>query len=126
MDPTLLSGLPLVVSSGIGVFFAVAAALNKWLDSQKNETTQVSILREALEFEKQARKEAVDAQDAAEAKAASAWDKVNALILEQSDMKAQNMVMLEQIAQLRRENQELRANIQEFMRTQNVNVRPNS
>lgn len=117
MDPINLTGLPLIVSTGIGVFFACSAALSKWLDSQKNETTQVSILREDRDEWKQK-------AEAFEEKAEEAWDKVNRLIVEQSDMKAQNLVMIEQIAQLRRENAELRENLQAFMRSQNVRPNP--
>lgn len=113
MDPASLTGLPLIISTGIGVFFACSAALNKWLESQRNETTQVTILREDRD-EWKAKAESF------EEKAEEAWDKVNRLIIEQSDMKAQNLVMIEQISQLRRENAELRENLQAFMRSQNA------
>jgi septal ring factor EnvC (AmiA/AmiB activator) len=112
MDAPDLNGLPLIISTGVGVFFAMSAALSKWLDSQKNETTQVSILQADRDDWK-------EKAELFEAKAEQAWSTVNQLNKDLTELKVSNGIMTEQLAQLRRENAELRDNLQAFMRSQN-------
>lgn len=117
MDAPSLEGLPLIISTGVGVFFAMSAALNKWLDSQKNETTQVSILQADRDDWK-------EKAELFEAKAEQAWSTVNALNKELSDIKIQNARMEEQLVQLRRENAEQRETLQRFMRSNDGRTNP--
>jgi len=119
MDAPSLDGLPLIISTGVGVFFAMSAALNKWLDSQKNETTQVSILQADRDDWK-------EKAELFEAKAEQAWSTVNALNKELGEIKVQNARMDEQLTQLRRENAEQRETLQRFMRSQNGRANPES
>ena len=45
-DPTSFAGLPTTIATAVGVFLACMAALNKWVQAQKVETTQVTLLAE--------------------------------------------------------------------------------
>lgn len=119
MDAPSLDGLPLIISTGVGVFFAMSAALNKWLDSQKNETTQVSILQADRDDWK-------EKAELFEAKAEQAWSTVNSINKELTELKVSNGVMAEQLTQLRRENAEQRETLQRFMRSQNGRANPES
>jgi len=112
MDAPDLNGLPLIISTGVGVFFAMSAALAKWLDSQKNETTQVSILQADRDDWK-------EKAEAFEIKAEQAWSTVNQLNKDLTELKVSNGIMTEQLSQLRQQNTELRQQLQEFMRSQN-------
>lgn len=112
-DPASLTGLPATISMGLGVFFACMAALNKWLQSQKNDVTQVTILTEDRDRWKQRTEKAEAAID-------DYREKLNKIILDQSEMKAQNAVMIEQIKHLREENEELRAEIRKLTGAPNV------
>lgn len=105
IDAASLTGL---VGSAVGAFLACGAAFTKWMGDNKNETTQVTILREDRDQWK-ARAEA--------AEAASRMDreKLNQLILDQSDMKAQNAVMLEQLTTLRTENAAIKRQLDTIM-----------
>lgn len=112
-DPTSFAGYPTTVATAVGVFFACMAALNKWVQSQKVETTQVTILSEDRD-RWQARAE--KAEQAIEEYRA----KLNQIILDQSEMKAQNAIMLDQLTRLREENSELKTELRKLTGGQNV------
>lgn len=103
-DPTSITGLPTVIATAVGIFFACMAAFNKWMQSQRADVTQNSILKDDR-----------DRWQARAEKAEAAIDdyrgKLNQIILDQSEMKAQNAVMIEQLRNLREENDELRAEV---------------
>lgn len=112
-DPVSLTGLPTTIATAVGVFFACMAALNRWMQSQKNEVTQVTILTDDRD-RWQTRAER------AEAAIDDYRNKLNQIILDQSEMKAQNAVMIEQLNNLREENDELRAEIRRLAGGSNV------
>lgn len=92
---------------------ACMAAWNQWVKWQKNEVTQVTILTEDRDRW----------QHRAERSEAAIDDyriKLNQIIIDQSEMKAQNAVMIEQIKYLREENEELRAEIRKLGGVSNV------
>lgn len=112
-DPTSLTGLPTAVSTAVGVFLACMAALNWWIKSQKNDVTQVTILtddRNRWQTRAEKAEAAIDDYRA----------KLNQIILDQSEMKAQNAVMIEQLKNLREENDELRAEVRRLAGGSNV------
>lgn len=112
-DPVNLTGLPTTIATAVGVFFACMAALNKWMQSQKNDVTQVTILtddRDRWQGRAEKAEAAIDDYRA----------KLNQIILDQSEMKAQNAVMIEQLKNLREENEELRAEIRRLAGGTNV------
>lgn len=112
-DPVSLTGLPTTIATAVGVFFACMAALNKWVQSQKNDVTQVTILTDD-------RDRWQDRAEKAEAAIDDYRAKLNQIILDQSEMKAQNAVMIEQLKNLREENDELRAEIRRLAGGSNV------
>lgn len=112
-DPASIVGLPGTIATAVGVFFACMAALNKWLQTQKNDVTQVTILTEDRN-RWQARAE--KAEQAIE----EYRTKLNQIIIDQSEMKAQNAIMLEQLARLREENSELKSTLSKLAGGQNV------
>lgn len=121
MDPTVVSAdsfgtLPQLVAMGIATFLAVYLAIQKIVEGQKSEKTHVSIITEDRDAWRDRAKQFQVDNDQIQ-------DKLNALILEQSDMKAQNAVMAEQITNLRKENQELLQRLERFMRIADVNDR---
>jgi septal ring factor EnvC (AmiA/AmiB activator) len=89
------------------------AAVNKWFDLQKNETTQVAIIQADRDDWK-------EKAEAFELKAEAAWSTVNKLNADLTELKISNATMTEQLNQLRQRNAELTQQIQEFMRTQNA------
>lgn len=112
-DPTSLTGLPTVIATAVGAFFACMAALNKWMQSQKNDVTQVTILtddRNRWQTRAEKAEAAIDDYRA----------KLNQIILDQSEMKAQNAVMIEQLKNLREENDELRVEVRRLSGGPNV------
>jgi uncharacterized coiled-coil DUF342 family protein len=112
-DPVSLTGLPTTIATAVGVFFACMAALNKWMQSQKNDVTQVTILtddRNRWQTRAEKAEAAIDDYRA----------KLNQIILDQSEMKAQNAVMIEQIKYLREENDDLRAEVRRLAGGSNV------
>lgn len=112
-DPVSLTGLPTVIATAVGVFFACMAALNKFVQSQKTDVTQVTILTDD-------RDRWQDRAEKAEAAIDDYRGKLNQIILDQSEMKAQNAVMIEQLKNLREENDELRAEIRRLAGGSNV------
>lgn len=112
MDTPTLEGLSPIIASGVATFFVGLAAVNKWFDLQKNETTQVSILQADRDDWK-------EKAEAFELKAESAWATVNQLNRDLTELKVSNGIMTEQLSQLRQQNGELRQQLQEFMRSQN-------
>ena len=104
MDPATLSGLPTTIATAVGVFFACMAALNKYMQAQRNDVTQVTILREDRDRWQQRAEKAEMAID-------DYRQKLNQIILDQADIKSQNAVMVEQIKNLREDNEELRNEI---------------
>lgn len=112
-DPVSLAGLPTSIATAVGVFFACMAAFNKWMQYQKNDVTQVTILtddRNRWQTRAEKAEAAIDDYRA----------KLNQIILDQSEMKAQNAVMIEQIKYLREENDELRAEVRRLAGGSNV------
>lgn len=113
-DPaSLATGLPATIATGVGVFLACMAAWNQWVKSQKNEATQVTILtddRDRWQTRAERAETAIEDYRA----------KLNQIIIDQSEMKAQNAVMIEQIKYLREENEELRAEIRKLGGVSNV------
>lgn len=103
-DPVSLTGLPTTIATAVGVFFACMAALNKWMQSQKNDVTQITILKDDRDRWQSRAEKAEYAID-------DYRSKLNQIILDQSEMKAQNAVMIEQLKNLREENEELRAEV---------------
>ncbi len=112
-DPVNLTGLPTTIATAVGVFFACMAALNKWMQSQKNDVTQVTILTDDRDRWQERAEKAENAIDDYRAK-------LNQIIIDQSEMKAQNAVMIEQLKNLREENEELRAEIRRLAGGTNV------
>lgn len=112
-DPVNLTGLPTTIATAVGVFFACMAALNKWMQAQKNDVTQVTILtgdRDRWQTRAEKAEAAIDDYRA----------KLNQIIIDQSEMKAQNAVMIEQLKNLREENDELRAEVRRLAGGSNV------
>lgn len=112
-DPVSLTGLPTTIATAVGVFFACMAALNKWMQSQKNDVTQVTILTDD-------RNRWQNRAEKAEAAIDDYRAKLNQIIIDQSEMKAQNAVMIEQLRNLREENDELRAEVRRLAGGSNV------
>jgi septal ring factor EnvC (AmiA/AmiB activator) len=112
-DPVSLTGLPTTIATAVGVFFACMAALNKWMQSQKNDVTQVTILTDDRNRWQERAEKAESAIDDYRAK-------LNQIIIDQSEMKAQNAVMIEQLRNLREENDELRAEVRRLAGGSNV------
>lgn len=112
-DPVSLTGLPATIATAIGVFFACMAALSKWVQSQKNDVTQVTILTDD-------RDRWQERAERAEAAIDDYRQKLNQIIVDQSEMKAQNAVMIEQLKNLREENDELRAEVRRLAGAPNV------
>lgn len=112
-DPASLAGASGPIAIAVGAFFACMAAYNQWIKSQKNETTQVTILTEDRDRWQTRAERAETAIDDYRAK-------LNQIIIDQSEMKAQNAVMIEQIKYLREENEELRAEIRKLGGVSNV------
>lgn len=112
-DPVSLTGLPTTIATAVGVFFACMAALNKWMQSQKNDVTQVTILTDDRDRWQERAEKAESAIDDYRAK-------LNQIIIDQSEMKAQNAVMIEQLKNLREENDELRAEVRRLAGGSNV------
>lgn len=112
-DPVNLAGLPTTIATAVGVFFACMAALNKWMQAQKNDVTQVTILTDDRDRWQQRAEKAEAAID-------DYREKLNQIILDQSEMKMQNGVMIEQIKNLREENDELRLEIRKLTGGNNV------
>jgi septal ring factor EnvC (AmiA/AmiB activator) len=117
MDTAALEGVPTIIAAGVATFLALSAALNKWLDSQKNETTQVSILQADRDDWK-------EKAEAFELKAEAAWSTVTQLNKDLTELKVSNARMSEQLDALRQRNGELGQQIQEFMRSQNGRTTP--
>ena len=112
-DPSSLANMSATVAAGVGAFLGCIAAYNKWAQSQKNDVTQVTILTDDRDrWQTRAEK--------AEAAIEDYRGKLNQIILDQSEMKAQNAVMIEQIKNLRDENNELRAEIRKLTGGSNV------
>lgn len=120
MEATDLSGLPMIVSSGIGAFVAVMATVQSWRAMQKTETTQAVVLQGQVEFQRTRAENAEMRAETAFSEARQDRERLNQLISDQSDMKAQNATMIEQMRALREENAELKAQIQNFMRLRDV------
>ena len=112
-DPTSLAGLPTTIATAVGVFFACMAALNKWMQSQKNDVTQVTILTDDRNRWQERAEKAESAIDDYRAK-------LSQIIIDQSEMKAQNAVMIEQLRNLREENDELRIEVRRLSGGSNV------
>lgn len=117
MDAPSFEGLSPIIASGVATFFVGLAAVNKWFDLQKNETTQVSILQADRDDWK-------EKAEQFEAKAEAAWSTVNQLNKDLTDLKVSNARMSEQLETLRQRNAELSQQIQEFMRSQNGRTNP--
>lgn len=119
-DPTNIAGLPSAIATAVAVFFACMAALNKWIQLQKNDVTQVTILTDDRNrWQSRAEK--------AEAAIDDYRAKLNQIILDQSEMKAQNVILMAQgeslrdeIKSLREENDELRLEIRKLTGGSNV------
>lgn len=112
-DPTNLTGLPTVIATVVGVFLACMAAINKWVQSQRMDVTQVTIItadRDRWQARAEKSEQAIDQYR----------EQLNQIILDQSEMKAQNAVMIEQIKHLREENSELRAEVHKLAGGSNV------
>lgn len=122
MEATDLSGLPMIVSSGIGAFLAVMATAQSWRAMQKTETTQAVVLQGQVEFQRTRAENAERRADTAFSEARQDRERLNQLVSDQSDMKAQNATMIEQMRALREENAELKAQIQNFMRLRDVSA----
>lgn len=112
-DPVSLTGLPATISIGIGVFLACLAAFNKWIQYQKMDVTQVTILTDDRNRWQQRAEKAEAAIDDYRAK-------LNQIIIDQSEMKAQNAVMIEQLSNLRNKNDELQQEIRSLSGGSNV------
>ena len=112
-DPVSLTGLPTTIATAVGIFFACMASLNKWMQSQKNDVTQVTILTDD-------RNRWQNRAEKAEAAIDDYRAKLNQIIIDQSEMKAQNAVMIEQLRNLREENDELRAEVRRLAGGSNV------
>lgn len=112
-DPSSLASISGTVAAGVGAFLGCIAAYNKWMQSQKNDVTQVTILtadRDRWQSRAEKSEAAIDDYRA----------KLNQIILDQSEMKAQNAVMIEQLRNLREENDELRAEVRRLAGGSNV------
>lgn len=113
MDAPSFEGLSPIIASGVATFFVGLAAVNKWFDLQKNETTQVAIIQADRDDWK-------EKAEAFEIKAEQAWSTVNKLNSDLTELKISNARMSEQLDTLRQRNGELTQQIQEFMRSQNA------
>lgn len=112
-DPTSLASLPAAIGAAVGTFLACMGAFNKWQQSQKNDVTQATILTDDRDrWQRRAEK--------AEAAIDDYRAKLNQIIIDQSEMKAQNAVMIEQLKNLREENDELRAEVRRLAGGSNV------
>lgn len=112
-DPASLASLPATIAAAVGAFLGCIAAYNKWMQAQKNDVTQVTILTDD-------RNRWQTRAERAEAAIEDYRAKLNQIILDQSEMKAQNAVMIEQLKNLREENDELRAEVRRLAGGSNV------
>lgn len=112
-QPEVMGSLPQLITNGLAVLLAVSLALNKLFESQRNERTQVTIITEDRDAWRERAQRAQQEGDEIRAK-------LNNLIFEQSELKAQSTVMLEQLESLRRENHELTQRLERFMRVKDV------
>jgi len=112
-DPAVIAGMPGVIAMAVGAFLGCMAAFNKWQQSQKNDVTQVTILTDDRDRWQERAEKAESAID-------DYREKLNQIILDQSEMKAQNAVMIEQLKNLREENDELRAEVRRLAGGSNV------
>lgn len=111
--PVDLAGLPTTIATAVGVFLACMAAWQQYMRWQKSDVAHVTIITDDR-----------DRWQARAEKAEAAIDdyrlKLNQIILDQSEMKAQNAVMIEQIKGLREENDDLRNEIRKLTGGSNV------
>lgn len=113
-QPGDLAGLPAVVGAAVGSFAAITAAFRSWMQAQKTDTTQITIITEDRNrWQIRAEK--------AEQINEEYRDKLNQIIIDQSEMKAQNAMMIEQIKNLREDNERYQHQILNM--TRGVNVR---
>lgn len=111
-DPLNLSTLPVTLSAGIGAFLACAAAWRQYAQGQRNEVTQVTILTEDRDLWK-------DRAEKMTARFDEMQERLNEIMVSQAEMKAQNTALIEQVATLRQENSELRAEVRQLSGVRN-------
>ena len=112
-DPASLASMSATVAAGVGAFLGCIASYSQWMKAQKAEVTQVSIItedRDRWQVRAEKYEAAIDDYRA----------KLNQIIIDQSEMKAQNAVMIEQLKDLREENDELRAEVRRLAGGSNV------
>lgn len=105
-----VSNLPNAIGLGIGCFFAIMAAFNKWAESRRLDATHVGLLEKDRAYHE-------ERADIAEAKAEKAWARLDEVAKELTDMKVENSRLSEQVRSLTLANQQLSARVEEFMRT---------
>lgn len=115
-----MNGLPVVISSGLGCFLALMTTVRMYRESSKVENKQSAVLQQQVDFLRVRAENAEKQADEAQGEARADRERLNKLISDQSDMKAQNLTMIEQLKALREENGELKQQIQNFMRAQNA------
>lgn len=108
-----LTSMPTVISYGVGAFLAITLAADRWFKTRSADVTQVTIIRDDRDRWQMRAERAEAAIDDYRAK-------LNQIILDQSDMKSQNAVMIEQLKNLREENDELRAEVRRLAGGSNV------
>lgn len=108
-----LTSMPAVIGYGLGAFAAVAAVAERWWRTRSTDATHASIIT-ADRDRWQARAER------AEAAIDDYRSKLNQIILDTSEMKAQLAVQIEQLKNLREENDELRAEVRRLAGGSNV------
>lgn len=113
MEPESFAGLPAAIATGLGVFFACITSFNKWVQLQKTEVTQITIITEDRN-RWQARAERAEQVNE------EYREKLNQIIIDQSEMKAQNAMMIEQIKNLREDNERYQQEILGLTRGTNV------
>ena len=101
--------LPQSIALAIATFMAITASFNKWAESRKADATHVGILEKDRAYHE-------ERADIAEAKAEKAWQRLDEVAKELSEMKIQNARLSERVDSLTRTNQELTARLEEFMR----------
>lgn len=108
-----LMSLPAVVSMGVGAFLSITLAADRWFKMRSTDATHASIItadRDRWQVRAERAEAAIDDYRA----------KLNQIILDTSEMKAQLAVQIEQLKNLREENDELRAEVRRLAGGSNV------
>lgn len=98
---------------GIAVFTALTLGINKYLDMKGGHQLKLKQLEENYNFQLARAEKADERAREYELKERQTWELLNNVKSEMSEIKAQNRYLMEQVEELRYENKELKAWIQD-------------